>query len=91
MADAESTIKYLKVTDTSSKSGATVGYHSVDTADIIDANGNAKPFELPRLMGDGQSFEWVDEAEARREHPALFGISPEDAAKAKPAKIEKAE
>jgi len=87
MADTESTIKYLKVTDTSSHVGATVGYHSVDTADIIDANGKATAFELPKLMGDGQSFEWVSEAEARKNHPALFGIDPN--AEAKPEKAEK--
>lgn len=57
--------KYLEVTDVYDPRGVAVGIHSV--------TGNTP---LPPAK-DGMSFRWVTEDEARKAHPALFGIAPE--------------
>jgi hypothetical protein len=59
--------KYIKVTDQTGKKGEHVGYHSVED-----------DFELPLSTKD-VNFEFVKEAEARAEHPQLFGEDAEDA------------
>ena len=66
--------KYIKVTDKSnSTKGPHVGYHDVED-----------DFELPIDPTGLTSFEFVDEKEAKANHPALFGIEVE-AAGADPA------
>ena len=59
--------KYIKVTDKSnSTKGPHVGYHDVED-----------DFELPIDPTGLTSFEFVDEKEAKANHPALFGIEVE--------------
>lgn len=68
--------KYLKTTDKSNKkAGVQVGYHDVDD-----------DFELPIDVNGNTTYEFVAEAEARENHPALFGevvevVAPEKNAK----------
>ena len=57
--------KFIKVTDTSNdKKPPQIGYHDVD-----------EDFVLP-LETATTKFEFVDEKEAKENHPALFGIAP---------------
>ena len=53
--------KYIKTTDHTGAKGSHSGYHSVDD-----------DFILP-LSSKNETFEFVEEAEARKNHPDLFG------------------
>ncbi|GEM_PF-6331802 len=53
--------KYIKITDYTGRNGTVSGYHSVND-----------DYELP-LSTKNESYEFVDEAEARDANPALFG------------------
>lgn len=60
-----SEIRYIEVTDENDPKGVQTGVHSVEAGT-----------PLP-IAQDGQSYRWITEDEARKVHPALFGIAPE--------------